>query len=497
MLVMWIRVVLVIVAVKCAYTERLYGTLEDFSRDSLQRKQQKSQAQVDPAMGADMSAGDSTVMAAAGHGGIQGSAAQSDKPDAASNALRTKIPPISLSGWTEHRAKMTVFLSVLLPATIVIVLTYFIIANVVCYLSYSEPVRGDQKQIKNYDAAELGNLRVLFQIFARGSQFRRTAVLKSVGYCMLQYVFLTWTWCVIVPEKTDLDDVPITYLSSYLNGFLPFFFALYVNNGFTRWWTMRTTGLGAVIAASEDLSMMMTCYCSGPEFEQHRKTMDRYGVLAHDMIYQCARSTPGQEDLEKLEVDGLLSAPEKVLLLTTPGHKSKLIWQWILDLWLPLYKEKHIESFIMERVHSSVESGRMGAQVIFTHLGCPMPYGWLHLMSFLVALSTIVLGLKSSVTTAKVIGEGHKLFYCNFDENGFICHDEVLDTTVKIASQIVQVCLLPFLYYGFLEFSQEIINPFGTDEHDFPRVDYLEKHRKHLEGIQKIAGKGEVPMIKP
>merc|ERR1712137_591322 len=60
----------------------------------------------------------------------------------------------------------------------------------------------------------------------------------------------------------------------------------------------------------------------------------------------------------------------------------------------------------------------------------------------------------------------------------------------QIFTQLVQLIVIPFLYLAFLQFTTELVNPFGTDPHDFPRLGFLEGMRNDGKGFYQVAGKG-------
>merc|ERR1719387_963099 len=138
-----------------------------------------------------------------------------------------------------------------------------------------------------------------------------------------------------VPFANKLDDNPIQSLSSYLTGFMPFFFAMYLNVVFSRWWTMRTSGIGAMWQAVDDLCVMLATHCRGSIFEGRRDAMLRYGLLSQALIYHAAR---GHTDLKPLVSDGLLNVSEFQTLKDITASNPQAIWVWILDFCVELHQ---------------------------------------------------------------------------------------------------------------------------------------------------------------
>merc|ERR1719428_1907520 len=143
----------------------------------------------------------------------------------------------------------------------------------------------------------------------------------------------------------------------------------------------------------------MAVNCSGSKFEAQRKAMLRYGLLCQALIYQIARNEP---DLKQLVKDGHLTEEECKVLKGSPGNKAQTVWVWILDLWAGLYEEKHIEWFCLSQASGLVVEGRRAVKVVFTHLTCQLPYGWVHLITCMLHITILVMVYKCAIVSAKV-----------------------------------------------------------------------------------------------
>merc|ERR1719387_2630147 len=119
-------------------------------------------------------------------------------------------------------------------------------------------------------------------------------------------------------------------------------------------------------------------------------------------------------------------------------------------------------------------------------------------MTVMINITVIVLVIKTAITTA----QGVTVIW-NGDCNDILANNEQMSSSCKhssavmvnIFSQLVQMGIMPFLFLAFLEFTNELTNPFGTDHHDFPRLAYLTGMRNENQGFFDMAGKGSAENV--
>jgi len=179
-------------------------------------------------------------------------------------------------------------------------------------------------------------------------------------------------------------------------------------------------------------------------------------------------------------------------LSESPGNKAQTVWVWILDLWTGLHKEKHIEWYVYQQASSLVVEGRRAVKVVFTHLTCQLPFGWVHLITCMLNLTIIVLLLKCALVSAKMGSIiAHAPSPCSWTDSGIQCAGD-FTPEINMVSQWIQIIVLPLLYLGFLEFTNELVNPFGVDPHDFPKLTYMTGMRAENDGFFHVQGKSKV-----
>jgi len=328
--------------------------------------------------------------------------------------------------------------------------------------SYSDvSVVGHEKehQIVRYDMNVLGDLRVLVQPWGVGSIFQSGRIWWQIFVYVLVAAIVAAAFFFLIPDPAKIDAASAKELSTYFNMILPFLFGIYLNNMFQRWWAMRTEGIGMINNSVNNLSVILSSQCSGKQFVEAQHVMLRYGLLSHELTFRIARGTDG--DLTDMLNSGALTQEENNVLKELAGGKAQAIWVWIQMLWDGLYKKGHIPSQVHLVALGHIANGRQAAKIIRTYLNTQMPFAYTHLMACLVHINLFVLALQAGIVIAKCIGKLQNR----------AAGQEVTDIQAEVVliTQLLYLGLIPLIYLGFLEFSNEIADPFGVDANDFPR----------------------------
>ena len=113
----------------------------------------------------------------------------------------------------------------------------------------------------------------------------------------------------------------ISAVNSVISAGLFFLLGPYVGLCITRWWQMRTDFLGGMTGAVADLNMWASVWFhSGSKGDEAaRSLVQRYGLLAHMLIYKDAR---GQTSTDDAIAKGLLLPQEAAVLQPLPSRSS-------------------------------------------------------------------------------------------------------------------------------------------------------------------------------
>merc|ERR1719388_511062 len=121
----------------------------------------------------------------------------------------------------------------------------------------------NEHQIVRYDMNVLGDLRVLAKPWSRGSIFQSPRIWWQILVYILVALFVAVVFKLLIPDPAKIDYTSAKGLSAYFNMILPFLFGIYLNNIFSRWWAMRTQGIGMINASVNNLCLILSSQCRG------------------------------------------------------------------------------------------------------------------------------------------------------------------------------------------------------------------------------------------
>merc|ERR1719388_272296 len=143
-----------------------------------------------------------------------------------------------------------------------------------------------EHQIVRYDMDVLGDLRVLAKPWSRGSIFQSPRIWWQILVYILVALAVAAAFFFLIPDPAKIDYTSAKGLSGYFNMILPFLFGIYLNNIFSRWWTMRTQGIGMISNSVNNLSVMLASQAQGSDFVEAQHVMLRYGLLSHELTFR-------------------------------------------------------------------------------------------------------------------------------------------------------------------------------------------------------------------
>lgn len=337
----------------------------------------------------------------------------------------------------------------------------------------------EEQQIVKYDHGQLADIRVMLAPWSRGSIFRRSRIWWQIAFYIGLTVVIAVLFLRFIAAPAKINPDAVSKVSAYFNTFLPFLFGIYLNNIFTRWWAMRTQGVSGINNALNSMCVILAAQLQhqtltegprAPDYTETKKLLLRYGLLAHELVYRAARKTDNK--LQDLVASGALMPEECGLLAELGGGpcRPQAIWVWIQLLWDGLLQQKLIPWHVHHVVLHHIHEGRLAAKTIFTHLNTQIPFAYVHLIACLVHFNLIILALQAGMIISKAVGMIQNAKQAQVMEAGR--HTQDTEATTLLITQMFYLTVVPLLYLGFLELSQEIADPFGTDLNDFPRAQF-------------------------
>jgi len=236
----------------------------------------------------------------------------------------------------------------------------------------------------------------------------------------------------------------------YLNMSVAFLISLYVSKTVQRWWSVREDCLGLLWTSILNLQQILSVYLK-EEDEHFKYLILRYGLLSHALIYKQAQITSHHlEDLLKM---GLLT-PEELVNLKPLPFKAQAVWVWQMQLLNHLIWEKEkLPKGLVKNITDQLMNGRDSIRRMFSFIESQVPYPYIHLLAFIIHIFHLILPVVAGINFSVVIK--------NQTEHPF-------STVVAI----FMVLFFTVIYQGILDISDQLENPLGDDEIDFPRMAY-------------------------
>lgn len=291
--------------------------------------------------------------------------------------------------------------------------------------------------------------------------FREDA--KSVSGVGLKTDASVKTWLSQQEEKMRAFAMIMTTLAAFLLSF-------YTSIAVTRWWTMRTGGIGTIKAVTVDLELLLyQCVTTQKEV---LSAVRRYGRASLMFLFlwrrKCLTDDQVRDAMVKQEPtkDGdiwLLTDDEITQLLKWKWTLHETIWAWQAGIVQTLYSEGKIKSDqLYSLLLQKCTEGRAAAQLIHTHLAVRVPMQYVHLLGVLVKMHNFVL--------AAIMG---LLFGAAVRQRQTIICVQLFGRTL----------ILPFLFNAILLINAELGDPFNGSSADFPGMIYQENINKDCNGI--------------
>lgn len=164
---------------------------------------------------------------------------------------------------------------------------------------------------------------IILEETRRASVLAMPHVLRSMATCAVTSVAAIAVSLVLEDEVMSV----IAAVNGVVSAGLFFLLGPYVGLCITRWWQMRTEFLGGVWGAVSDLNLYASIWFhSGSEEDAAaRSLVQRYGLLAHLLLYKDAR---GQTSLEDAIGKGLLLPHEANVLQPLPS-RTQMVFTWL------------------------------------------------------------------------------------------------------------------------------------------------------------------------
>ncbi|CAE7200545.1 best-5, partial [Symbiodinium natans] len=256
-----------------------------------------------------------------------------------------------------------------------------------------------------------------------------------------------------ISHGDDSVEVRITrHYTEIMTSLAGFLLAFYTSIAVSRWWRLRTEGIGRIWGASSQLMMLLAALLEEGDLEL-LLAIRRY-ARASLAIHFLRRRYPSDfmEKLDELAEREILLDSEVEKLREVGVNLAESVWTWVTQIVVTLARTKQMSEYMLTHLLQVVEKGRSGAACIGAQMGTPIPLQYVHLMGLLVKAHNVILACA-----------------CGF---------QLAAMSHRYAPGIsLRVFLTPFLYNGILLINAELADPFAGGVNAFS----LEKYEKGIE----------------
>merc|ERR1719162_552233 len=237
-----------------------------------------------------------------------------------------------------------------------------------------------------------------------------------------------------------------------MTGLAAFLLSFYTSISVSRWWTIRTVGVGGIKSATMDLQMWVSQFCTREE--KVLSAIRRYSRASLILVFLWRRSQHDDPVKLKAQLIGRqLLEPEEVDKLLKWKHcLHETIWAWQAGIVTMLHKEGKIKSEqLLSLLLQRCSDGRASVQCIHTHCAVRIPMQYVHLLGLLVKMHNLVLAIIMGILFGAALR----------NLEAIIC-----------LQLFGRTCLLPFLFNAILLINAELSDPFEGNIADFPGTVY-------------------------
>lgn len=348
------------------------------------------------------------------------------------------------------------------------------------HATFVKSFTSDAESVVDYEPLKLSSFRVFFlkrgTILANPVLFSEQILLTLIFFGLSLPVYLYFKQ--EAPAGNDVSlgrflrqqEPKMRQFAMIMTGLAAFLLSFYTSIAVTRWWTMRTAGVGAIKAATVDLQMLIsTCVTKDKSVLD---AIERYGRVSLMLIFLWRQKELGNMKEIFMDPTRQLLKPEEMRALEKArdekcGALHEMIWAWQAAIVNRLYEAGKIKSDqLYALLLEKCADGRAAAQCVHTHLAVRVPMQYVHLLGFLVKMHNIVV--------AVIMG----LLFGAALRNGYV---------ILCVQLFARTLILPFLFNAILLINCDLSDPFNGGEADFPGDQYQDNLGKDCKGIIEVS----------
>lgn len=314
------------------------------------------------------------------------------------------------------------------------------------------------KQVLSYDAEGMTGPSVFALLCTSASVLRRARLLRDLFITLSIAGLLSPLLRYLLKEPPTPEE--LTNVVTLINTFhtlLTWLLGFFVSTALSRWWTVRSEGIGNLWGSVSDLTMLVSSFYP-QDTSAHKEVRDRvlrWGVLSHELLY---KQVSGSEDLRDLIEAGLLLPEEHQALGGVPS-KPQVVWTWMSGFFTHLAvgsgalgSTLPFPGTTLWQLHNLCRQGRGAIGGALALADTQIPFAYAHLLGALVWVHNVVQALASAFVFWESSSRGD--YY-------------------RFGAEAVYLVVYPTVMLSLLHIGVGMMNPMRSREGmDFPRGAY-------------------------
>ena len=348
-------------------------------------------------------------------------------------------------------------------------------------------------QVEKYDArrllwcfsswkSQVWSLRALGASVLEGM----TVIMIGTGYAAVAAGFCLIYILKPVESKSSLQDTMDaleTFLDLTVTGVM-LLLGQFVSQTLSRWWDIRTRGIGTLWGAINDLSMWASAWWpdEGGSHQAARALVLRYGTVSMDLLFRQGRGEDGPEHMAELVAKGLLEPHEADVLAPLPS-KPQVVISWLTLFWTRVFQDDGLDCALpawpdptrFQLVMTKCAEARGAIGLTLAYTDTQLPFAYVHLLASVTHLTLLVNALFSGCTLGITLHESQDIKM----EGGY----DVFILLVFV--KLMRIIFMPLLLVGLLHLGVRMENPLERKANNFPGAACLEYMSAECEAFAK------------
>jgi len=242
--------------------------------------------------------------------------------------------------------------------------------------------------------------------------------------------------------------VPKTYLYldwnyiSIITGMTTFFEVFYTMSSFSRYMHMYDVS-SKIIDDICGISFLLSLYLRDDEPNLVRLS-SRYLLSSVIVFFTSLRGGPSEEDFDYLVSKGLLKPPEKTFIqgFRAPAQQSTILMHLVTKV-IKDSKFMEDDKVAFKQISGKLTSVRQNSQEIIDTLFLALPFQYYHLLNIMITVNLVLWAYGMALTNSVMAPFAYFFASC--------------------------------IFMGLMELANQLADPFGEDETDFPIDDWMQK----------------------